>query len=142
MTSIRGEKVALDTNVWIFALRKDPNFAACETLVFDKLHELQIHMPLQIFIELQHNLASGEMQRIVHGLTMTRAVTWDYTPARLELVRRWEQHGAKKGDAIIAAHLEEAAIRYLISENRDFLTALSELPFSILSSAEAVRSLE
>ena len=142
MISIRGEKVALDTNVWIFALRKDPNFAACETLVFDRLSELQIHMPLQIFVELQHNLAPSEMRRIVHSLTMTRAITWDYTPARPELVRRWEQCGAKKGDAVIAAHLEEVSVRYLISENRDFLTILSALPFPILSSEEAVRSLE
>ena len=141
MISIRGEKVALDTNVWIFALRKDPTYAACETLVFDKLHELQVHMPLQIFIELQRNLASSEMRRIVHGLMMARTVTWDYTPARLELVRQWEQRGATKGDAAIAAHLEEAAVGYLISENRDFLTVLPMLPFSILSSEEAVRSL-
>ena len=141
MISIQGEKVALDTNVWIFALRKDPTFAACETLVFDRLHELQVYMPLQIFIELQHNLAPGEMRRIVHGLTMSQAVTWDYTPARPELVRRWEQRGAKKGDAVIVAHLEETAVRYLITENRDFLTALPALPFSILSSEEAVRSL-
>ena len=28
MISTRGEKVALDTNVWIFALRKDSNFTA------------------------------------------------------------------------------------------------------------------
>lgn len=123
MISIRGEKVALDTNVWIFALRKDPAFAACETLVFDKLHEFQVYMPLQIFLELHRNLAPGEIRRLVHGLTMTRSVTWDYTPARLEFVRHWEQRGMRKGDAVIAAHMEDAAIRYLISENRDFLTA-------------------
>ena len=142
MISIRGEKVALDTNVWIFALRKGPDFAACETLVFDKLHELQIHMPLQIFLELQRNLAPSEIRRLVHGLTLTQAVTWDYTPAQPELVRHWEQRGVQKGDAVIAAHLEEAAVRYLISENRDFLTAIPALPFSILSSEEAVRLLE
>ena len=90
MISIRGEKVALDTNVWIFALRKDPNFEACETLVFDKLHELQTHVPLQILLELQRNLAPDEIRRLVHGLTMTQAVTWGYTPARLELVRHWD----------------------------------------------------
>jgi len=141
MISIQGEKVALDTNVWIFALRKDPTFATCETLVFDKLHEFQVHMPLQIFIELQRNLASSEMRRIVHVLMMAGAVTWDYTPARPELVRQWEQRAATKGDAVIAAHLEEADVGYLISENRDFLTALPVLPFAILSSEEAVRSL-
>ncbi len=56
MTSIRGEAVAFDTNVCIFALRKEPNYPACETLLFDKLTELQVYMPLQIFLELQRNL--------------------------------------------------------------------------------------
>jgi hypothetical protein len=47
VNSIRGEAVALDTNVFIFALRKEPNFPACETLLFDKLSALQVYMPLQ-----------------------------------------------------------------------------------------------
>ena len=134
-------KYCLDTNVWIFALRKDPNFTACETLVFDRLHDLRLYMPLQIFIESQRNLASSEMRRMARGLTMTQAVTWDFTPARLDLVSQWKRRGVKKGDPVIAAHLEETAVRYLISENRDFLPALPALPFSILSNEEAVRSL-
>ena len=59
----------------------------------------------------------------------------------LDLVRQWEQRGAKKGDAVISAHLEGAAISYLVSENRDFLKALPELPFTVLSSEEALRLL-
>jgi hypothetical protein len=53
VNSIRGETVALDTNVFIFALRKEANHPACETLLFDKLNELHVYMPLQIFVELQ-----------------------------------------------------------------------------------------
>ena len=48
MNSIRGEAVALDTNVCIFALRKEANYPACETLLFDKLNELHVYIPLQI----------------------------------------------------------------------------------------------
>ena len=73
--------------------------------------------------------------------TMAQAVTWDYAPARMDLIRQWEQRGAKKGDAAITAHLEGAAIRYLVSENRDFLKELPSLPFTVLSSEEAVRLL-
>jgi hypothetical protein len=51
VNSIRGETVALDTNVFIFALRKEPDYPACETLLFDKLPALQIYMPLQIFLD-------------------------------------------------------------------------------------------
>jgi hypothetical protein len=43
--------VALDTNVFVFALRKEANYPACETLLFDKLNELQVYVPLQVFIE-------------------------------------------------------------------------------------------
>ena len=141
MTSIRDEAVAVDTNVWIFALRKEPTYPACETLLFDKLPDLQIYMPLQIFLELQRNLTAGEMRQVVLALTRARPATWDYTPARLDLIRQWEQRGAKKGDAVISAHLEEAAISYLVSENRDFLKALPGLPFTGLGSEEAVRLL-
>ncbi len=138
MSSIRGETVALDTNVFIFALRKEPDYPACETLLFDKLAALQVYMSLQIFLELQRNLTASEMRRVARALTMAQAVTWDYVPARMDLIRQWEQRGAKKGDAAIAAHLEGAAIRYLVSENRDFLKELPALPFTVLSSEEAV----
>jgi hypothetical protein len=68
-------------------------------------------------------------------------VTWDYTPPQMDQIRQWEQRGARKGDAVITAHLEGAAIRYLVSENRDFLKELPALPFTVLSSEEAVRLL-
>ena len=142
MNSIRDERVALDTNVCIFALRKEPNYPACETLLFDKLNALQVYMPLQIFLELQRNLTDSEMRRVVRALAMAHTVTWDYAPARGDLVRQWEQRGAQKGDAVITAHLEAATIRYLVSENRDFLLELPALPFTVLRSAEAVRLLE
>jgi hypothetical protein len=141
VNSIRGELVALDTNVFIFALRKEPHFPACETLLFDMLPALQVYIPLQIFLELQRNLTGSEMRRVVRALTMAQAVTWDYAPARMDRIRQWEQRGAKKGDAVITTHLEEAAIRYLVSENRDFLEELPALPFTVLSSEEAVRLL-
>ena len=141
MSSIRGETVALDTNVFIFALRQEPDYPACETLLFDKLPALQVYMPLQIFLELQRNLTASEMRRVVRALTMAQVVTWDYAPARMDLIWQWEQRGAKKGDAAITAHLEGATIRYLVSENRDFLKELPALPFTVLSSEEAVRLL-
>ena len=42
---------------------------------------------------------------------------------------------------MIVAHLEGAAGRYLVSEDRDFLKELPALPFTVLSSEEAVRLL-
>ena len=55
---------------------------------------------------------------------MAQVVSWDYAPARVNLIKQWEQRGAKKGDAVITVHLEAATIRYLVSENRDFLMKL------------------
>ncbi len=139
MNSIRDEPVALDTNVFVFALRKDANYPACETLLFDKLNELQVYVPLQVFVELQHNLTDNEMRGVLRALVRAKTVTWDYAPVPLDLVAQWEQRGAKKGDAVIAAYLEATNIRYFVSENRHFLAELPALPFEVLSSEEAVR---
>lgn len=137
MNYIRDQTVALDTNVFIFALRRDANYPACEAL----LSELQVYVPLQVFVELQHNLNDEEMRGVLLALTKAKTVTWDYAIAPVELVTRWEQRGAKKGDAVIAAHLEANSIRYLVSENRDLLTELPSPPFEVLSSEEALRLL-
>ena len=141
MNSIQNEIVALDTNEFIFALRHEAARPACETLLFDHLSKLQIFIPLQVLIELQRNLTDVEMRGVLRALMKAKAVTWDHAPPAFERVRQWEERGAKKGDAIIAAHLEAVGVRYFISENRHFLAELSDLPFQVLSSEEAVRLL-
>jgi hypothetical protein len=110
VNSIRDEVVALDTNEFIFAIRRDPRYPACETLLFDRLNDLRVHVPLQVLIELQRNLTQEEMRGILLALTKAAAVGWDYAPAPPELVRQWELRGAKKGDAVIAAHLEAGRV--------------------------------
>ncbi len=142
MDSIRHEAVALDTNVFIFALRKDAAYPACETLLFDKLSELQVYIPLQIFVELQRNLTDGEMRGILRALLRAKTVTWDYVSAPVDLIAQWERQGAKKGDAVIAAHLEVAKIRYLVSENRHFLAELPASPFQVLRSETVTQLLK
>ena len=141
MNSIQDEVVSLDTNEFIFALRKDASHPACEILLFDKLDQLKIHLLLRILLELQHNLTDEEMRRVLLAVMKARAVTWDYAPAPLELLRTWQQRGAKKGDAIIAAHLEVARVRYFISENRHFIAEITNLPFKVLTSEETLRLL-
>lgn len=138
MNSIRNETVALDTNEFVFALRQESSYPACRILLFDKLNELKVYVPLQVLIELQRNLSNDEMRSVLLALTKARAVVWDYVPAPSELVMQWKQRGAKKGDAVIAAHLEASNIRYFVSENRHFLIELSKLPFTVLTGKEAV----
>src|SRR5438094_7965573 len=89
MNSIRDELMSLDTNEFIFALRKDATNPACGTLVFDKLDELKIHLPLQILLELQHNLTDEQMRRVLLAVMKAKPVTRDYAPAPLELVKRF-----------------------------------------------------
>ena len=141
MNSIRDEVIALDTNEFIFALRRDADHPACEILLFDKLSQLDVYVPLQVLIELQRRLHTNEMRAVLLALTKSKTVNWDYAPAPFELVARWERRGAKKGDAVIAAHLEAAGIRYLISENRNFLVDLPDLPFEALTAERAVQLL-
>ena len=142
MNSIRHEAVALDTNIFVFALRKEPVYPACEILLFDKLSELHVYLPLQIFVELQRNLTGAEMRGVVRALRRAKTVTWDYAPAPAERIVHWEQEGAKKGDAVIAAHLEAAKIRYLVSENRHFLTEIPASPFQVLRSETVIELLK
>ena len=142
MNSIRDELISLDTNEFIFGLRKDVSRPACEILVFDKLSELRIHLPLQILLELQHNLTDEETRRVLLAVMKAKAVTWDYAPAPLELVQTWQHRGAKKGDAVIAAHLEIAQVSYFVSENRHFIAEITDLPFKVLTSEEAVQLIE
>jgi hypothetical protein len=138
---IRDELVALDTNQFVFALRNDAGHAACRTLLFDRLPELSIYMPLQILLELQRNLPADQMRASLLAINHARAVTWDYAPAPLELVIQWEERGAKKGDAVIAAHLELSGVPYFVSENRHFLAELAGLPFQVVSSEQALQLL-
>jgi hypothetical protein len=142
VNSIRDGVTALDTNEFIFGLRDTPDYPACRILLFERLPELTIYVPLQIVIELQRNLSNDEMRGLFLALATARTVRWDYAPAPPLLVRQWEQRGAKKGDAVIAAHLEGAGVRYFVSENRHFLAELPALPFSVLTSAEAIRLLD
>ncbi|MDX2213680.1 MAG: type II toxin-antitoxin system VapC family toxin [Oculatellaceae cyanobacterium bins.114] len=142
MNSILNEVIALDTNEFIFALRRDANYPACETLLFNKLPELQIYMPLQVLIELQRNLSFDEMRGLFLALNKSKAIQWDYKPAPQDLIKQWEKRGAKKGDAVIAAHLEVAQVRFFVSENRHFLVELPNLPFQVLSSEAVVNLLE
>lgn len=138
MNSIRDATIAVDTNVFVFALRKNVAYPACETLLFDKLTQLHVYVPLQVLVELRHNVSESEMRAVLRALTRAKTVTWDYAPAQSELVRKWVQRGAKKGDAVIAAHLEQSDIWIFVSENRHFLRELSALPFEVLNSQQAV----
>jgi hypothetical protein len=136
--SIQDEWIVLDTNIWIFGLRRVPDFPACVELL-DHLNRLRVALPRQILQELQANLSDDEMRylfRFLNRLPTTPKIEW--RKAAQETVAKYQSMGCKLGDAVVSAHLEELSINVLVTENRDFLEELSGLPFRRLSASQVM----
>lgn len=133
--------VVLDTNVWIFGLRRQPEKPFCAHLL-RCLRRLQVGMPRQVLRELQANLTSDEMHdlfRLFRHDPDRVDIWWDR--AAPDLLHKYREMGCKLGDAAVASQVEVMPVEALISENRDFLVELRELPFRILSAEDALREL-
>lgn len=139
--NIRNEWIAIDTNVWIFGLRNQADQPACFELL-QRLNQLYVKIPYQIFLELRANLVPQELNRffrLVYLYPDRLELGWD--KAEAGLIRKYRRLGCKLGDAVISAHLEEMGIKTLISENRDFLEEIKGLPFLVLRAEEALQEL-
>lgn len=66
-----------------------------------------------------------------------RELDWGYQPASRESIGYFERLGAKKGDAAISAELHLAGVRWLISDNRHFLSEIKGLPFTVMDAGSA-----
>lgn len=140
--TIKPDWIVLDTNIWIFGLRKQPEYPACAQLL-RQLYQWQIRVPRQILIELQANLSRDEVAdlfRLLNHYPAQIDIRWD--KAKPELVSKYQQLGCKLGDAAVAAHVEEMNIKILVSENRDFLQEIKGLPFQVLSAQELLAARE
>lgn len=136
-----AERWLLDTNVWLFGLRLDTGFPARGTLL-DQIGSFSIIIPLQVLKELAANLTEAEMQdfhRLVNGYPERVEVSWVTAPA--ERVKFYQEHGCRKGDAIIAAHAEMLGANLIVSENRQFLQTVADLPVGMATAAEALERL-
>lgn len=139
--SIRDEWIILDTNIWIFGLRRVANFPACTELL-ENLNRLRLVLPRQILQELQANLVEDELRalfRLVNRLPISPKIDWQ--KAAPETIAKYQNLGCKLGDAVVSAHLEELGVNILITENRDFLAELTGLPFTRLNSNQAMAEL-
>lgn len=139
--NIGSDWVVLDTNVWIFGLRNQPDRPACAQLL-RCLNRLYVRIPRQVLLELRANLSSEEMNDLFR--------LWSYYPDRVDirwdkaesaLIDKYQQMGCKLGDAAVAAYVEATDVEILISENRDFLEEIRGLPFQVLRSEDALREL-
>ena len=140
--TIRDERVVLDTNIWIFGLRRHPAFPGC-TLLLKRLSLLQVILPRQVLRELWANLTESELRtlfRLLNQFPEQMVIRWE--KADRETIRKYQTLGCKLGDAVIAAHLEALEVQVLVTENRHFLEGLQGLPFRRLSAIEVLAELE
>lgn len=63
-------------------------------------------------------------------------VSWNLAP--IERVKFYESRGCRKGDAVIAAHAEALGVLIIVSENRQFLQTIKELPIEIVTAKQAL----
>lgn len=140
--SILDEWIVFDTNIWIFGLRRVPDIPACAELL-EQLAHLRVVLPRQILQELHANLSEDEIRGLFRLLTrFSERLKIDWEKTKPEIIAKYQRLGCKLGDAVVAAHLEELDIKILVSENRDFLEEVRDLPFRRLSAAQALAELE
>ncbi len=141
MSFIRTDWVAFDTNEFIYAIRHTSDRLPSVELVYSLLYDVRLFVPYQVFKELSHNLTVAEETEFQAVARTAQDLHLSFTPAPSALVEVFENRGAKRGDARIAAELELAGIKWLISENRHFLSEITDLPFTVLSASEALEML-
>lgn len=136
MTTLR-ERWLLDTNVWVFGLRRDDAFPACAELL-NRIGSFLVVIPLQVLKELNLNLVEEEMREFYQLINENYDVfdlSWERAPA--ERVTFYERRGCRKGDAVIAAHAEALRVCTIVSENRQFLQTIKDLGMEIVTASEA-----
>lgn len=139
--TIGPDWVVLDTNIWIFGLRHQPEPSACAQ-VLQHVPQLYVKIPRQVLLELQANLRHEEMRaffRLLHRHPEQTDMRWEQVD--LSRIRTYQRLGCKLGDAAVAAHLEVLGVGTLVSENRDFLYEITGLPFRVLRAADFLREL-
>jgi len=114
---VRTERTVLDTNVWIFGLRWIPSYPACVQLMH-RLGELSVVVPRQILQELQANLNDEELQMLFDLVSRyPKRIVLDWQGPPVELSRKYQSLGWKRGDALVASHIEHLGAPVLVSEN-------------------------
>ena len=135
------ERWLIDTNVWIFGLRRDQNFSDSIRLL-EHLGLFLALVPLQIIKELHLNLLDDEMTefyRLRNEFREFVEINWESVSQ--ERVRFYRNQGCRKGDALVAAHAEALRADLIVSNNRQFLMTAENLPVRIATPAYALSRL-
>ena len=135
------ERWLLDTNIWVFGLRREGSLQDCDALL-NQIGSFRVVIPLQVLKELNLNLSEDEIRnfyRLVNQYPEVAELSWQSAP--VDRVRFYEEQGCRKGDAVIAAHAEALAVDLIITENRQFLQTIKSLQFGVLKPADAIARL-
>lgn len=138
---IPTERWLIDTNVWIFGLRRDEKFPDSVRLL-QTLGSFTALIPLQVLKELHLNLTDSEMAQfygLLNRFPNRAELNWE-EPSR-ERVAFYGKAGCRKGDAIVAASAERLKADLIISNNRQFLQTVSDLPAAIVTPSQALARL-
>jgi len=106
--------------------------------LLDHIGLFSILIPLQVLKELSLVLSEAEIRdfyRLVNQYSEFIELSWE--PVTTDRVKAYEDRGCRKGDAVIAAHAEALGITTIVSENRQFLQTLKDLPLEIVTAGEA-----
>jgi hypothetical protein len=124
-------KISLDTNVFIFGLRKIDPFAG---IVLKHLFQFDVSIPAQVDRELRINLTENELHQFYELIGLLSTFYIGYQPPADTLLNIYRQFGLKTGDAKIAAFCEQENIEIFVSENRHFLQKLPKRSFVVIDS--------
>lgn len=139
--TITIERWLLDTNIWVFGLRREGSLRDCSVLL-NEIGSFTVVIPLQVLKELSLNLNEDEIKdfyRLVNQYPEGAELSWQSAP--IDRVKFYEEWGCRKGDAVIAAHAEALAVDLIITENRQFLQTIKSLQFGVLKPADAIARL-
>lgn len=128
---MKPPRVSLDTNVFIFGLRKIDAWAS---LIVQHLFQFDVSISFQVERELQKNLTEEEFREFYDLIELVSTIHISYQSPDEQLLSQYRQLGLKTGDAMIAAFCEQEAIEIFISENRHFLQELPQHSFEIWDS--------
>ena len=123
-------RICIDSNQWIFGIGgTDP---ASESLLLLIPH-LEVVLPRLIVKEVTRNLTNTQIRSFFALISHAPQMTIVDAPIPAPLVKKYIERGLpEKADAFIGAFAEWQRVQYLISDNRHFLSELSDAAFDVL----------
>ena len=91
------ERWLLDTNIWVFGLRRERSLRDCSVLL-NEIGSFTVVIPLQVLKELSLNLNEDEIKdfyRLVNQYPEGAELSWQSAP--IDRVKFYEERGCRKG---------------------------------------------